>query len=59
MTCTCGTQITCGCQRRTASDGSARCSSCIDKYEASLHAKPHNDTDPIIRSVVYNPPKLN
>lgn len=36
-TCTnCGTQITCGCQERTASDGKQVCSNCIAAYENHL-----------------------
>jgi hypothetical protein len=32
----CGSQITCGCQKRTASNGVEMCSSCIVQYEAQL-----------------------
>ena len=32
----CGNQMSCGCQRRTASDGSSVCSSCLSAYEAKL-----------------------
>lgn len=32
----CNAQITCGCQRRTATDGKAVCTSCITAYEAKL-----------------------
>jgi hypothetical protein len=34
----CGSQITCGCQDRTASDGRKVCSSCIVSYEQQLNA---------------------
>jgi hypothetical protein len=32
----CGNQLSCGCQRRTASNGVSVCSSCLSAYEASL-----------------------
>ena len=34
--CACGNTITCGCQKRKASDGTMRCSKCIAAYEAKL-----------------------
>ena len=38
-TCTnCGATLTCGCQRRTASDGTLCCDQCIQKYEQHLVA---------------------
>lgn len=35
----CKSRITCGCQKRKASDGKQVCSSCLSKYEASLKVK--------------------
>jgi len=32
----CGGRISCGCQKRTASDGKQVCTRCIVKYEARL-----------------------
>ena len=32
----CGTQITCGCQERTATDGKKVCSNCVTLYEQQL-----------------------
>jgi hypothetical protein len=32
----CGAVITCGCQRKTASDGKQGCAQCIPKYEQAL-----------------------
>lgn len=32
----CKSKITCGCQKRKASDGKEVCSTCITKYELSL-----------------------
>lgn len=34
----CGSPITCGCQKRTASDGNHCCSNCITTYENKLKA---------------------
>ncbi len=37
MSClNCGRLITCGCQKRTASDGKIVCSACLQSYEDSL-----------------------
>jgi hypothetical protein len=39
-TCTnCGRTISCGCQRRTASNGQSVCSSCSQEYEEKLSSK--------------------
>lgn len=35
----CQNQLSCGCQRRTASDGTTVCSSCLSAYENNLLAK--------------------
>lgn len=32
----CETQLSCGCQRRTASDGTLCCDQCISSYEAKI-----------------------
>jgi len=32
----CGTQLTCGCQKKKASNGNFVCKSCIYKYEQAL-----------------------
>lgn len=32
----CKTKLSCGCQRRTASNGATACSSCIGAYEKKL-----------------------
>jgi len=36
----CGSQLSCGCQRRTASNGTTCCENCIAGYEAMLHPPP-------------------
>lgn len=37
MNCSnCKTQLSCGCQKRTASDGKQVCSSCLTAYERKL-----------------------
>ena len=39
MNCSnCKTQLSCGCQKRTASDGKQVCSSCLTTYEQKLAA---------------------
>lgn len=35
----CGTKLTCGCQRRSASNGASVCSNCISSYENALIVK--------------------
>lgn len=35
----CGSKLTCGCQKRTATDGKQCCQSCVGTYNQSL-AKP-------------------
>jgi hypothetical protein len=32
----CNTNLSCGCQRRTASDGKECCTECIQQYEAKI-----------------------
>jgi|694.fasta_scaffold00187_13 hypothetical protein len=45
MTCSnCGARLSCGCQRKTASDGKACCSNCISFYEKGLTSKPTTTT---------------
>jgi hypothetical protein len=63
MTCTnCKATMTCGCQKRVASNGVSVCSNCHASYEASLgRAKvsttPSTSTAPSNVSVKYNPPR--
>jgi hypothetical protein len=40
----CGTVLSCGCQRKKASNGASVCRSCITKYENSLKEKPTQTT---------------
>jgi hypothetical protein len=40
----CGAVITCGCQRKTASDGKQGCSQCIPAYEQTLKRRAANNT---------------
>ena len=35
----CGSRLSCGCQKKTASDGKQVCANCIDGYEQSLKQK--------------------
>ena len=36
----CGKKLSCGCQRRKASNGATVCSSCLQQYEKSLKPEP-------------------
>jgi hypothetical protein len=36
----CGAQLSCGCQRRDASDGKSCCDQCINTYETALKPPP-------------------
>lgn len=55
----CGTALSCGCQKRVASDGKAVCTNCLSKYENHLsiikNGVPANA--PVNVGVKYNPPK--
>jgi len=45
MTCgNCGARLSCGCQRKTAADGTSCCTSCIAFYEKGLLSKPTTTT---------------
>jgi hypothetical protein len=41
----CQTKITCGCQERTASDGTKVCQSCIARYENLLLVQQNNQAN--------------
>lgn len=41
----CKSAITCGCQKRTASNGQQVCSSCLASYENKLKQKTKSITD--------------
>ena len=53
----CKTQMSGGCQKRTASNGTAVCNSCLGKYEAGLKSQKVNPQAINITNVVYTPPK--
>jgi hypothetical protein len=36
----CGTNLSCGCQKRTTKDGKQVCTKCIHTYEAKKNAAP-------------------
>jgi hypothetical protein len=58
----CKSKLTCGCQKRTASNGTAVCSMCLVHYEAALKkntTQPKNATAPSIVSVLYTKPVSN
>ena len=50
----CGIQLSCGCQRRDASDGKSCCDQCINAYELSI-APPPLPPAPIPLPVVEQP----
>lgn len=54
----CKSKMTCGCQKRTASNGTAVCSNCVMAYENSLKRNnPANPQNINITKAVYSPPK--
>ena len=64
----CQSQLSCGCQKRKASDGKEVCTSCLTFYEASLGNTPKpldatlsipnpTDTTPTDIKITYTPPK--
>ena len=44
----CSKTLSCGCQNRTASDGKAVCSNCLNNYESTLKS-PDNNTNSIAK----------
>jgi hypothetical protein len=46
--------MTCGCQKRTASNGTGVCSTCISQYETSLKLKPSKPA-PGTATAVFKP----
>ena len=42
----CKAKLSCGCQKRTASDGMGVCSNCLPQYEAKLRAAKSNTPPP-------------
>jgi hypothetical protein len=52
----CKTKMTCGCQKRTATDGAAVCGNCVMAYENALKRQP-NSQNINVTKVVYTPPK--
>lgn len=52
----CNTKLSCGCQRRVASDGKSVCSTCLERYEKGLkqkNTKPSNDLSSTTPTDVY------
>lgn len=54
----CKSKLSCGCQKRTASNGASVCTTCLSSYEAALqnNLKPKNTTAPSNVSVLYQKP---
>jgi hypothetical protein len=53
----CGSQITCGCQDRVATDGKKVCSSCVVTYEQHLIAQ--RNLEPQIQASLTMDEKFN
>lgn len=49
----CGNHLSCGCQKRTASDGTECCDTCINIYEAKLIELKNIATQP---NILAQPP---
>jgi|APFre7841882793_1041355.scaffolds.fasta_scaffold13057_2 hypothetical protein len=45
----CKTSLSCGCQKRKASDGAAVCNNCISRYEAGVKGMkaPNKEAQPV------------
>lgn len=52
----CKTKLSCGCQKRTASNGATVCTSCLPAYEAQLKNKINTkaSTDPSHINIIFN-----
>lgn len=50
----CHSNLSCGCQKRTASNGAQCCTLCLAGYEAELKKKTNGGQ---ATSVLYTPPK--
>jgi len=64
MTCqNCNSALSCGCQKKIASDGTKVCANCISAYEKSINGEislPKElmiNTQPSNVKVIYTPPK--
>lgn len=56
MTCpNCNTTLSCGCKKRTASDGTQVCTTCLASYEQSLKNKATKQTAlSEAQAIIYN-----
>lgn len=50
----CKSKLSCGCQKRTASDGATVCTTCINPYEAALKKKKSGSASNV--TVLFNGP---
>ena len=53
----CGTKLSCGCQKRTASDGKSVCGTCLSSYEAGLKKIGTPPTETKNVNIFYKKPK--
>lgn len=61
MTCSnCNARLSCGCKRRTASDGKQCCSSCVGAYEKTLtNNNPKSEVTPKNTKSIWNKVRFN
>ncbi len=53
----CNSKLSCGCQRRTASNGAQVCTLCISRYESEIVAKKNKAVNtPSNIQITHNPP---
>ena len=53
----CQTKMSCGCQKRTASNGASVCSTCISQYETSLKLKNPTPNQNTVKAIFKPNPK--
>jgi hypothetical protein len=55
----CKKALSCGCQKRKASDGKVVCTNCLSKYEASLKTVSNVRTIPVVQKPNFTQEQLN
>lgn len=50
----CGAKLSCGCQKRTTSNGKSACSNCLPNYERLLKK---NTTTTVVPNLIKSPEK--
>ena len=55
MNCSnCGTELSCGCQKKVATDGQKVCTHCIANYESSIRPHLTNENQQYIWDIPHN-----